>query len=214
MDVPNLAIIGGIWLSLLYSAAVMPASVWVIQVTVSRSWRAGAIAAAGLSLGQFPWCLAASLILFRTPGMWQSIDLPLRVLAVAFLLWMASRCLRSGVVIRLKTESPDGMGALFRASFVRSLLMPWRLALWSAFILSIGIHLRGPGAEAATFFALGALVGQALWHGHFIVVAGLFGHRVQEPISLRSLNKLRLLATAVNVGLALVILAPVAFPPI
>jgi threonine/homoserine/homoserine lactone efflux protein len=213
MDVPNLAIIAGIWLSLLYSAAVMPASVWVIQVTVSRGWIAGGTAATGLSLGQFPWCLAASLILFRTPAFWQSIDLPLRLLAVAFLLWMASRCLRCGEVQHLKTESPASLGLLFQTSCIRSLLMPWRLPLWSAFILSIGIHLRGPGAEPAIFFALGAVIGQLLWHGHFILVAGLFGNRVPEPISLRSLNKLRLLATTVNGGLALVILAPVAFPP-
>lgn len=214
MDVFTLAIIAGIWLSLLYSAAVMPASVWVIQVTVSRGWIAGATAATGLTLGQLPWCLAASLILFRTPGIWQSIDKPLRVLAVAFLLWMAYRCLRSGEVQQLKTDSPAPLGSLFKTSLVRSLLMPWRLALWSAFILSIGIHLRGPGAEAAMFFALGAIIGQLLWHGHFIIVAALFGHRVPEPICLRSLNKLRLLATVVNGGLALVILAPLAFPPV
>lgn len=214
MSASNLAILGGIWLSLLYSAAVMPATVWVIQITVSRGWLAGATAAAGLSLGQLPWCLAASLILFRTPEVWQSLDLPLRILAVAFLFWMASRCLRSGQVTQLQTDFSHGKATLFRTSFVRSLLMPWRLALWSAIILSIGIHLRGPGPDAAVFFAVGALAGQGLWHGHFIVVAGLFGHRVPEPICLRSLNKLRVLATAVNVGLALVILAPVAFPPV
>jgi threonine/homoserine/homoserine lactone efflux protein len=214
MSGASLAILGGIWLSLLYSAAVMPASVWVIQVTVSRRWLAGGAAALGLSLGQLPWCLLASAALFEFPQFWQAFDLHLRICMVLFLLWMASRCLKAPTVKGLKIETSAGVSQLFRLSLWRSFVMPWRLAVWAAFIVSIGIHLRGPGWQAAVLFSLGAVIGQLLWHVHFMVVAGLFGHRVPEDISLHSLNKLRLLSVTVSAGLGLIILAPVAFPPV
>jgi threonine/homoserine/homoserine lactone efflux protein len=212
MGTSLIAILGGVWLSLLYSAAVMPASVWVIRLTVSRGWQCALPAAAGLALGQLPWAFVAAATLLTAPGFWQAADLPARALATAFLLWMAWRCQRAPQLTNLRLADPPGAGLLRRA-FWRSLGMPWRLPLWAAFILSVGAHLRGPGWAAAAWFACGALAGQALWHAHFILVAALFGRRVPEPISLHSLNKLRLLAVVVHAGLALIIVAPVAFPP-
>ena len=70
MSLSELAILGGIWISLIYSATVMPATVWVIQLTVSRGWLSGIAASAGLALGQLPWVLAASLLLFQSPQTW------------------------------------------------------------------------------------------------------------------------------------------------
>lgn len=213
MEMNELAVLGGIWMSLLYSAAVMPASVWVIQLTVSRGWFCGLACALGLALGQVPWCLAAALLLFEFPGLWQAADLWLRALASAFLLWMAIRSARAPAVRGLYLETSGSTWALMKSSFWRSLVMPWRLPLWVGLIVSIGVHLRGPGWELVPLFGLGAVLGQMGWFAHFVLVAGLFGRRVPEPISLRSLNKLRLLATVVLAGLVLIILAPVAFPP-
>lgn len=214
MSIVQLAVLGGIWLSLLYSAAVVPATVWSIQIAVSRGWPTAGAAASGLAMGQFPWCLLAALVLFQFPQLWQPADPALRIAGAAFLIWMAWRCLRAPEVRGLRIETEAEAGDLFRSSLWRSLTMPWRLPLWAAFIVSIGVHLRGPGWEAAAWFAIGAIVGQLLWHGHFIIIAALFGNRVPEEISLRSLNKLRMLATAVNAGLAIILLAPLAFPPI
>jgi threonine/homoserine/homoserine lactone efflux protein len=213
MGIPQLALLGGVWLSLLYSAAVMPASVWAIQLTVSRGWPVAAGAAAGLAIGQFPWALAAAIGLLTAPAFWQGADFPARLLAVAFLLWMGARCLRAGAVQTLDSGDVPAGPALFRQALWRSFSMPWRLPLWAALILSVGAHLRGPGWEAALFFAVGTVFGQGLWLGHFIVVAALFGRRVPEPVSIHSINKLRLLAVVVHAGVALVIIAPVAFPP-
>ncbi|MEX0331538.1 MAG: hypothetical protein AB3N64_08965 [Puniceicoccaceae bacterium] len=209
----ELAIVGGIWMSLLYSATVMPASVWAIQLTVSRGWLCGLACSLGLALGQLPWCVAAALILFEFSGLWQTVDLGLRALAAGFLLWMALRSARAPAVRALRVETESGTWALVKSSFWRSLVMPWRLPLWAGLIVSVSVHLTGPGWELAPLFGFGALVGQLGWFAHFVLIAGLFGRRVPEDISLRSINKLRLLATVVLAGLALIILAPVAFPP-
>lgn len=209
-----LPIIAGVWLSLLYAAAVMPATVWIIQLTVSRGWKVGSATGAALALGQIPWCLAASLLLFQFPAMWQSVDPYLRILSVLFLFWMTTRTVRAGPVAQVRQETSQTVPQLAWVGFQRSLMMPWRLPFWASLIVSIGIHLRGPGVEAALLFTGGAWLGQCLWAIHFAVVAGLFGHRVPEEISLRSMNKLRLLSALVLVGLALIILAPMAFPPI
>lgn len=209
----EIAMFGGIWLSLLYSAAVMPGSVWVIQLTVNRGWISGLLAGLGLSLGQVPWCLAASLLLFQFAEFWQYMDLCLRGAAVVFLVWMSIHSAKSSRVESLKLEIQGSKWALFKVSLWRSFVMPWRLPLWAGLIVSVSIHLRGPGWEAAGLFTAGSIIGQLSWFAHFVLISGLFGHRVPEDISLRSLNKLRLLATIVLAGLALIILAPVAFPP-
>jgi threonine/homoserine/homoserine lactone efflux protein len=213
MSTSELSVLGGIWLSLLYSATVFPASVWIIQLTVSRGWLCGLACSLGLALGQVPWCLIAGLLLFQFSEFWQAGDLWLRGAAVGILVWMAIRSTRSTRVLTLHVDIDASTWTLFKSGLWRSLVMPWRLPLWMGIIVSVSIHLRGPGGELAPLFTLGAILGQMGWFIHFVLIAGLFGHRVPEDISLRSLNKLRLLATVVLGGLAFIILAPVAFPP-
>ena len=208
MELASVAILGGIWLSLLYSATVVPASVWVIQLTVSRGWACGLMAAFGMALGQLPWTLAAALALFAFPAFWQAADLWLRLAAAAFAMWMAVRSARAPRVQALELTVSGTAWALFIKSLWRSFSMPWRLPLWAAFIVSVGVHLRGPGWQAAVLFMPGALIGQTAWFVHFILIAALFGKRVPVDITLHSMNKFRLLATLVQAGLAIIILFP------
>jgi threonine/homoserine/homoserine lactone efflux protein len=208
MTLFNFMFLAGIWLSLIYSAAVMPATVWSIQITVSRGFWAGSAAALGLSMGQIPWALVAGLLLLQFPQHWQAIDTPLRVATITFLAWVAFKSARALPVRALRLVIDGSTPGIFRDSFLRSLTMPWRLPIWAALIVVMSVHLRGPGWEAAIQFSMGALIGQLAWFLHFNVIAGLFGHRVPEHITLHSMNKFRILATIVPVGLALVCLAP------
>lgn len=208
-----LAVIGGIWLSLLYSASVPPASVHVIRVTVERGAGKALLSALGMCIGQLPHATVAALLAFSFPGLSRPADPALRMVAAVFLVWMAWRTLKAEPLQRLAfREKSAGMGG-FGDSFRRSLFMPHRLPFWICLLLSTGVHLRGPGPGAVPPFVLGAVLGQFAWHLHFIVVAALFGRRVPEPVSLRSLNKLRPLAGIVIGGLAFLLLAPLLFPP-
>jgi len=210
----SLALIGGLWLSLLYAATVPPASIWTIQVTLGRGARAGLLAAVAIALGQLPWCLLATALLFTNTEAWQALDLWLRGVAACFLLWMVYRHLRAPELARLSGETGEPPGPLFRPTLVRSLLMPWRLPVLMALLVSVSIHWRGPGLGAAAIFSMGAFFGQMLWYAGFILLTVLFGKRVPEPVTVRSLNKLRKLAVTVQLGLAAIILAPLAFPPV
>lgn len=209
MSLSELATIGGIWISLIYCATVMPATVWIIQLTTSRGWLSGIAASTGLAAGQLPWALVASLLLFENPGFWQESDAVIRGIGVLFFLWLAYKNARAKRIAALKLIVQGSGWAIFRSSMWRSLLMPWRFPVWAGLIITMGIHLRGPGWEAAAYFTSGTFVGQMAWALHFVVLAGLFGNRVPEDITLHSMNKLRLLATIVPAGLILVILAPV-----
>lgn len=205
-----MALLAGVWLSLLYSATVMPATVWVIQLTVSRSWGLGLLAGAAMALGQLPWIWVSAGALAEGPHIWRTIDPWLRLPLAGFLFWMAIRIARTGPVKGLRVEVQASARQIAQAALKRSLLMPWRLAVWFCLIFSVGAHLRGPGWEVLPGFLLGALTGQLLWHGHFVAVAALFGKRVPEPICLKSMNKFRLLGTLVTGGLGLLILLPLA----
>ncbi len=209
MTLIQFAFLGGIWLSLLYAATVMPATIWVIQLTVSRGWWSGIAASAGLALGQLPWALLASLILFQFPGFWQSADLVLRGAAVLFLAWFAYKSARAPRVKALQLVVQGSRWGILKSSTWKSLLMPWRFPVWAGLLITMSIHLRGPGWEAAVLFTAGTFIGQMAWALNFVFLAGLFGHRVPEDITLHSMNKLRLLAIIVPAGLILVILAPV-----
>jgi hypothetical protein len=112
-------------------------------------------------------------------------------------------------VTNLRLVVQGSYWAILKSSAWRSMVMPWRFPVWAGLIITMSIHLRGPGTEAAALFTAGTFIGQIGWAFHFLVIAGLFGHRVPEDITLHSMNKLRLLASIVPAGLVLVILAPV-----
>jgi threonine/homoserine/homoserine lactone efflux protein len=212
MSLNELAIIGGIWLSLIYAATVTPASVWVIQLTVSRSWWSGLMAALGMAMGQVPWSLAAGIVLFQFAEIWQRADLALRILSASLFIFLSIRSMRAKPISGLRLEVQGSGFGIFRMSFWRSLVMPWRFPLWLGLIISMSVHLRGPGGELALPFSLGAVAGQLAWYVHFILIAALFGNKVPDNISLHSMNKLRLLATLVLAGTGLLTLAPLAIP--
>jgi membrane protein DedA with SNARE-associated domain len=84
--------------------------------------------------------------------------------------------------------------------------LPGFLALFTA----VNLPLRVYGVPNALLLSLGTGVGYFLWGAFFTTVAW-YGRDVPEPICVRSLNKLRRLAVAVLLLLAVIGFAPFTF---
>jgi len=137
------------------------------------------------------------------------MDVPLRLLASAAYIWMGVQVWQSPRAERLDLPlAPDDRAALWPGTFWRGLFMPWRAFAVGGMVLSVSIHVRSPGSINGLFLALGFVLGVLAWLLHFVVVAKFFSRRVPLDISLRSLNKLRVLGAIVLFGLALLCVAP------
>lgn len=188
-------------------ATTMPASVWTVRSTYSFGIRSGLAAALGLAAANFLWSGAAAALLFYRADINYLIDPPLRIIAVILMVHMAWEVKRSRSLesLHLHSNRPKHM---FRSTWLKAITMPWRFPLWLSIIMATGIHLRAPGLGAAFAFALAAFCGSLAWHVYFALLTQLFGRRVPESVSLKSLNKLRFLSFTVLLGLAILILAP------
>ena len=107
-------------------------------------------------------------------------------------------------------------GNVFKPSLGMAITMPLRLPGYIALFLAVSMQVvllryeearaySGLGAFSVT---LGVVMGAMLWYIYFAILARIFGKRVPEPISLRSLNKLRVLSGLIYLTLAGISLAP------
>ena len=88
-------------------------------------------------------------------------------------------------------ENTDASELFFQA-FNRSLAIPMRLPTAIALLLATGVYTNHPPTwEVALVVMLGGFVGIGWWWGQLFVLTALFAKRVPEPITVRSLNKIR-----------------------
>ncbi|MGJ3242819.1 MAG: hypothetical protein ACFE0O_07695 [Opitutales bacterium] len=120
--------------------------------------------------------------------------------------------LRVGRARRADTLHPDLPEAQRRNpgwnTWVYAVLMPLRLTLMLAMIMATGAFWHGMGMDRVILWTLGVLFGAFVWWGFLFFLAVLFGQRVEEAITLRSLNKLHVLIPAVYGILSLTTLFP------
>ncbi len=192
------------------SVTIVSASVWCVQITIKRGFYDGFAAGFAISLAQGFWSLvAAELIIFL--ARWSLYyDWLFRLAAAAILFQMGASVLRADRVKSIHySGSLSGMMPVFRATLARALTMPGRLTGYSALLISVSMqHLRRQEAIDGLFLGFGALLGSFGWWLYLVLLAALFGHRVSEPITLRSMNKLYRLAGLIFFALVFLCLAP------
>jgi len=203
--------LGGFFLALIYGALTVPATVWSVQVAHAAGKGASARVNLALASAQAIWAVPVVFGLFHGSAFWQMADTPLRLACAVLAGWWAFQVKSSPPVTSLSPaggEASDPSAGLARRTFNRAWRMPWRLPIWFVLFFAVGIHLRGPGFGAAALAAAGTFFGLLVWYFHFSVIALLFSRTVPEAISLKSLNKLRLLAFTAFLGLGVLLLAP------
>ena len=202
-------IFAGIWLGLLYASTVFSATVWSIQCTHTRGFRSGLVVSLALAVASGFWA-AVTFTPLMSMGRWvNELDLPVRLTASAAYLWMGRQVWRSGQATTLELPlAPEDKSPLWPETLRRGLTMPWRLFAVGGMVISVSIHVRSPGPLNGLLLALGLALGVFGWLLHFVIIAKLFSRRVPVAISLRSLNKLRMLGAIVLFGLAVLCVAP------
>ncbi len=202
--------VGGAVLGLIFAPTMIPGAVWCVQTTLNSGWRGGTAAAAALAAAQALWAAVAATVLFLASGPVRYTDLPLRILAVLVLGYMALSVIRARRLDSLASATPvQAPARILRRTFVLACLMPMRFAGYAALLVAVSLHLHRHGAANAVFIGIGVGAGSLAWWLFFVLLAYRYGRSVPEAISVRSLNKLRVLAVAVFCGLMALALAPV-----
>jgi len=205
-------LIFGILLGIVYAATMVASVVWCVKITLARGIKAGLAACLGISVAQVFWSGAAASAIFWLA--WQSLNLDslMRVLAGCTFIYMGKSVYQASRLTRLRYEGElTEFYTVLKSTFNVALTMRLRLPGYLALIVSVSLHLRQYPVINAALLAVGVGMGTMLWLLFFTVLAGLFGKRVPEPITLHSMNKLRTLAVAVFAGLFLIVTAPMVF---
>lgn len=211
VSLPSLAafplwIVGaGAVVGLVFQASLAAGVVWVVEVTMRRGFLPGTMAAAGLALAQVTLALVPFALLFSLGPWGRALDPTLRFLSIGTLLWLAWQVRGAPRLERLSTDLPSlSARGFFRRTYAMARRMYSRLAAYAALVCVLNIHLRAPGPTGALLAAIGLGFGAFVWWFYFVLLAALFGSRVPEPITVKSLAKLRILAFTVLTGFAVI----------
>ncbi|MFO8026747.1 MAG: hypothetical protein R6U56_03690 [Opitutales bacterium] len=198
----------GITAGFILSLTLFPGTVWLVKVGVSG--RASQVLAVGLGfwLSQLIWLVVAVPGLMMMYRHLTFISEGMHLFASFVLAYMGGKFLRTRKAAHLGDAGPlPPPSTLFRNALVRSLAMPMRLPAAMAILLSTAVYVNHPPIWSVVPSVLvGALVGVSWWWGQMSLLAVFFAKRVPEPITLKSLNKIRPFCGVVCFGLAVIVL--------
>ena len=183
----------GVAAGFILSLILFPATVWLVKVGLAGTIRQALVVALGFALSQFLWLLVAipglSMMLKHLAPMRPAMHL----FATFVLAYMAFRTIRGN-----RVESLDDAGelpslrVLFRNAFNRALAIPMRLPTAMSVLLATGVYVNNPNDwETAPGIVLGSMIGVSWWWGQIFLLTVLFGKRVSQPVTIKSLNKIR-----------------------
>ncbi len=199
----------GIVLGIVFSVATFAGAVWCVQITLKRGYGAGF----GIALAQGFWAVVAVNILFAADQYSFRFDWLFRMGAALVLFYMGLTAVAAERATTLDYEGPLRKGgAVFRHTFSTALGMPLRLFGYLSYFVATGLHLfphfRGYTFQDTLLLGTGVAIGSLCWWIYLALLAALFGRRVPEPITLKSMNKLRGLAGIVYFLLLLMCTLP------
>lgn len=199
----------GAVLGTVFATTQVAATVWCVQIAMSRGLRAGLGAGLGIALAQGLSSLLASLIVFTLARWTDHADWGYRFFAGGILAAMGFAVVQSRKIQTLEYEGDlRRFLPIFGTSFSIMLTMPMLLLGYVAQMIACSLHLRAHHFSNAPLFGLGVVLGSFAWAVYFVLLAWAFGHRVEREITLKSMNKLRFLAVAVLTGLFVIGVLP------
>ena len=201
----------GIILGLVFSTTIVSGVVWCVQITMSRGFRTGLCAGAGIALAQSLWSALAAVIVFWLHQFSDSMDWLFRLFSAGVLVFMSATVFSAGKIKTLHYDGQlKGFGKVFRSTLGIAFAMPMRLPGFLALLIAMNFHVRDIQFGNALFIGAGVGLGSFAWWAYYVLLAALFGKRVPEPITVKSMNKLKVLAGSALLALMFICLAPMA----
>ncbi len=199
----------GIILGLVFSTTIVSGAVWCVQITLRRGFLTGLSAGTGIAVAQSLWSSLAAVMVFWLYPFSDSMDWMFRFFAAGVLVYMSTTVFGAEKIKSLRYEGDlKGIGKIFRSTFGIALAMPMRLPGFLALLISMNFHVRQIDYGNAVLIGVGVGLGSFAWWAYYVVLAALFGKRVPEPITVKSMNKLKVLAGSVLLALMFICLAP------
>jgi len=199
----------GLVLGFIFSVALVSGTVWCAQVSLRQGLLGGLQVALALALAQLVHCGLALVALYGLLLMPINMIPWLRGLAILVFLYFAIKMFRAPRATTLEGHSTEILrGRLFSATFVLAVTMPMRLGGYLALAIAAGLPGHGLTQISVPVVASLAGLGSFAWFAYIVTLAVIFGHRVPEPITLRSINKLNFLSGAIFILTALITFLP------
>mgnify|MGYP006274215557 CR=1 FL=1 len=202
----------GIAMGIILSVITPPASLWMIQIGFKRNWVQANGAGIGLAAGHAFLTILVGYCLLLLVTFWEYIAIPARILAMLVLLYMGWKCFRAqpmkSVLLPEETRMPSSLLQLVQQTGYVLITMPMRVPVVFAYMVATAVLYRMGGIFGLPVLALGVFLGAMSWNSFLNSLGWAFGRRIDESISLRSLNKLARLAAYVFFILAAITVLP------
>jgi threonine/homoserine/homoserine lactone efflux protein len=183
----------GIAAGFILSLGLFPGTVWLVKLGYTGAKSRVFAAAGAVALSQLVWlAVAISGVLLMTARL-ASLRIAMHGFAAFVLGYIAIKLMRTRRVEVLDDAGElPAVAALFHCTFNRALAMPLRLPTAMAVVLATGLTENHPSSwSTVALTLLGALVGVCGWWVQIALLSAWFVPRVPEPVTLKSLNKIR-----------------------
>jgi len=196
--------IEGITVGFIFSLTLFPGTVWLVKVGVHGTRRQVFMVGLAFWLSNLVWLIVAVPGLMMMYRHLSVIRFGMHIFASFVLIYMAFAFFRGKRVDRINDAADlPTTGVLFSSSLKRSLAMPMRLPAAMAILLATGAYINHPPEwQSIPMIFAGVLLGVTWWWGQFGFLSAFFAKRVPEPITIRSLNKIRPLLSVLCLCLA------------
>lgn len=196
----------GITAGFILALTLFPGTVWLAKVGVVGNKRQ--VLAVGIAF----WCSQLLWLVVAVPGLMMMcahlhfIQAGMHLFAALVLGYMGIKFFRTKRVTVLDDmASLSSSPRLLRAAFNQSLSMPMRLPAAMAVLLATGVYINHePSWAVVPSVLVGAAIGTTWWWGQFTFLSMFFAKRVPQPITIKSLNKIRPFCACLCFFLALI----------
>lgn len=183
----------GITAGLILSLSLFPGTVWLVRVGFVGSPLQVQAVGAGFLVSQLFWLIIAIPGLMMMCRYLHFMSFAMHVFAAFTLIYLSIKFFRTRRADHLDPKvSLSKPRELFKSAFSQSIAIPMRLPAAMAILLATGVYTNNePEPSVVPSVLVGALIGVFWWWGKITFLSSMFAKKVPEPITLRSLNKIR-----------------------